>query len=230
MRAESTAQTAIPSIPPSIIEPFLTRPLVIEPDGLDNAPTIVAAEESRVILENGQPRLCAGHRRFQGIDLVRLPARRPAGRSGQQDDAGLRGDLSWDRARDPRRRARCHPALLGHPGSQRRRQARGRGQAGNTDLRAARAVEPVQGRIISLYGRDSRLGEYGNQTVIAINLGKVAGHRGRTRGRPRTAGRDRRRCIAIQDRLQRARLRCPTSATASRSCFAYSTGYPMHWS
>ncbi len=34
---------------------------------------------------------------------------------------------------------------------------------------------PVQGRIISLYGRDSRLGEYGNQTVISINLGKAQG-------------------------------------------------------
>jgi hypothetical protein len=34
---------------------------------------------------------------------------------------------------------------------------------------------PVQGRIISLYGRESRLGEYGNQTVVAINLGKANG-------------------------------------------------------
>src|SRR6185503_15344909 len=53
VRAESTAQVAIPSIPPSIIEPFLTRPLVIEADGLVNAPSIVATEESRVILEAG---------------------------------------------------------------------------------------------------------------------------------------------------------------------------------
>jgi hypothetical protein len=53
VRAESTAQAAIPSIPPAIIEPFLSRPLVIEPDGLDKAPTIVAAENSRMILENG---------------------------------------------------------------------------------------------------------------------------------------------------------------------------------
>src|SRR5262245_25393646 len=53
VRAESTARTVIPSIPPSAIEPFLARPLVIERDGLAMAPTIVATEESRVILEAG---------------------------------------------------------------------------------------------------------------------------------------------------------------------------------
>lgn len=53
VRAESTARDAIPSIPPSAIEPFLSRPLVIEPDGLDNAPTIIATEENRVIIEAG---------------------------------------------------------------------------------------------------------------------------------------------------------------------------------
>ena len=53
VRAEATAGAAIPVIPTNIIEPFLTRPLVVEPDGLANAPTIVSTEESRVILEAG---------------------------------------------------------------------------------------------------------------------------------------------------------------------------------
>jgi len=53
VRAESMAMTVIPSIPPNVIEPFLSRPLVIEPDGLDNAPTIVAADSSRSVLDAG---------------------------------------------------------------------------------------------------------------------------------------------------------------------------------
>jgi hypothetical protein len=53
VRAESTARDAIPSIPPHVIEPFLSRPLIVEPDGLDGAPTIIATEENRVIIEAG---------------------------------------------------------------------------------------------------------------------------------------------------------------------------------
>lgn len=53
VRAESIAMNVIPSIPPNVIEPFLSRPLVIEPDGLDNAPAIVAADSSRTVLDAG---------------------------------------------------------------------------------------------------------------------------------------------------------------------------------
>ncbi len=46
-------QEAIPSIPGSVIGPFLSQPLVVEAGGLDTAPTIVATEESRVIIGAG---------------------------------------------------------------------------------------------------------------------------------------------------------------------------------
>ena len=49
----SPVSRAIPSIPPSIIAPFLGKPLLIEENFLDNAPTIVRAEEGRVIIGAG---------------------------------------------------------------------------------------------------------------------------------------------------------------------------------
>jgi len=53
IRDEGSTEEAIPSIPPSIIEPFLTRPLVVEPGGLDKAPTIVGTEYDRVAIVAG---------------------------------------------------------------------------------------------------------------------------------------------------------------------------------
>ncbi len=43
----------IPSIPQHIIEPFLSRPLVLEEDGLKDAPKIIATQEDRVYIGPG---------------------------------------------------------------------------------------------------------------------------------------------------------------------------------
>jgi nucleoid-associated protein YgaU len=47
VRAERLATEAIPTIPLKVVEPFLSRPLIIERNGLENAPQIVATEEGR---------------------------------------------------------------------------------------------------------------------------------------------------------------------------------------
>ncbi|MFM9971804.1 MAG: LysM peptidoglycan-binding domain-containing protein, partial [Burkholderiales bacterium] len=53
VRIEPLPDDAIPAIRASVIEPYLVQPLVIEADGLNNAPRIVATEESRVNLGPG---------------------------------------------------------------------------------------------------------------------------------------------------------------------------------
>ncbi len=60
VRSEPLAEEAIPAIRPSSIEPFLSHPLVIEQDGLDKAPRIVATEESRVHIGPGGVAYVAG--------------------------------------------------------------------------------------------------------------------------------------------------------------------------
>jgi LysM domain len=46
-------QSAIPTIPGSVIGPFLSQPLIVESGGLDTAPSIIATEESRVVVGAG---------------------------------------------------------------------------------------------------------------------------------------------------------------------------------
>jgi hypothetical protein len=60
VRSEDTSKEAVPSIPPKVIEPFLSRPLVIEPDGLDQAPRIIAAQADRVYLSSGDVAYVSG--------------------------------------------------------------------------------------------------------------------------------------------------------------------------
>ncbi len=50
IRAEYIEREPIPSIPYDAIAPFLVRPLIVEVDGLDKAPSIVGTENNRVVL------------------------------------------------------------------------------------------------------------------------------------------------------------------------------------
>lgn len=53
IRFEDDNNQAIPSISRAVIEPFLSQPLVIEKDGLANAPYILGSSDNRVILSTG---------------------------------------------------------------------------------------------------------------------------------------------------------------------------------
>lgn len=53
VRSESLEQSAVPAIPAGAIEPYLTQPLVVEANELAGAPRIVASQEGRVYLGEG---------------------------------------------------------------------------------------------------------------------------------------------------------------------------------
>lgn len=53
IRVERSQRDALPSIAPSVIEPFLSKPLVVSAGELDNAPRILAAQENRVTMGAG---------------------------------------------------------------------------------------------------------------------------------------------------------------------------------
>lgn len=52
-RIEPLQKQPIPTIAPSVIAPFLSQPLVIEPDGMASSPSIVGTQEERLIMAPG---------------------------------------------------------------------------------------------------------------------------------------------------------------------------------
>lgn len=177
IHAESTAQAAIPSIPPAIIEPFLTRPLVIEPGGLDGAPTIVARQdpESHLVLDAGQRAIVRGMKDSkETLWLVYRPGPAlvdPDTQTTLGYEAIYLGTARVVRAGDPsiiELTSATQEISIGD-----KLVAAGKPDIPTYAPHAPSA--PVQGRIISLYGKDTRAGEYGNQSIIGINLGKSQG-------------------------------------------------------
>lgn len=175
VRAESTANAAIPSIPPAIIEPFLTRPLVVEPDGLDNAPTVVATEESRVILESG-------NRAFvHGIGDSKEPNWFVYRRGAALVDPDTKTTLGYEAIfLGTARIVRAgEPAVVQLTSVT---QEVGVGDklvaAGKPEIPSYAPHAPtstIKGRIISIYGGSTSLGEAGQNAVISINQGRAQG-------------------------------------------------------
>lgn len=65
--AQNSEHNAIPSISAKAIEPFLSRPLIIEKDGLSNAPIIVGTLDQRVLLSTGDTTYVKGLSQDQGV-------------------------------------------------------------------------------------------------------------------------------------------------------------------
>jgi hypothetical protein len=175
-RGESLAKEMIPSIPAAAIEPFLSRPLVVEPDGLDKAPTIVGTQADRVILSEGNSAYVRGlgsakegtwyvYRR--GSPLVD-----PETNETLAYEAIYLGTAQMRRPGEPATVVLTSAVQEVGPGDK---------------LVAAGSAQPLsyaphapsvflKGRVISVYGGVSgKVGEAGPQQVITINRGRADG-------------------------------------------------------
>lgn len=175
VRAEPADREAIPSIPREAIEPFLTRPLVIEPDGLDKGPTIVATEEDRVMLSPGSVGYVRGigesseanwHVYRRGNALIDPETNKALGY-----EAVYLGDARITRPGEP--------ATI-QVTSVKQEMLRG------DKLIPAPRIETISyvprapntqvtGRVMSIYGGLGKVGEAGPGSIITINRGKSDG-------------------------------------------------------
>jgi hypothetical protein len=175
VRAESLAKQEIPSIPPSVIEPFLSRPLVIEPDGLEKAPTIIATQADRVVLAAGNSAYVRGlgaakdetwHVYRKGVALVDPDTNKTLGY-----EAVYLGTAQLTRPGEPATVVLTSAVQEVELGD--KLVAAGRPQPVNYAPRAPGAQ--IKGRVIGIYGGVAKVGEAGPQQIISINRGKADG-------------------------------------------------------
>jgi hypothetical protein len=175
-RGEALAKELIPSIPAGAIEPFLSRPLIIEPDGLDKAPTIIGTQADRVILSEGNSAYVRGigsakegtwyvYRR--GIALVD-----PDTNETLAYEAIYLGTAQLRRPGEPATVVLTSAVQEIEPGDK---------------LVAAGSVQPLnyaphapnvflKGRVMSIYGGlGGKVGEAGPMSIITINRGRADG-------------------------------------------------------
>jgi LysM domain len=175
VRAESLARQEIPSIPPSAIEPFLSRPLIVEPDGLEKAPTIVATQADRVVLAAGNSAYVRGlgnakdetwYVYRKGVALVDPDTNKTLGY-----EAVYLGTAQLTRPGEPATVVLTSAVREVEAGD--KLVAAGRPQPVNYAPHAPNAK--IRGRVIGIYGGVAQVGEAGPQSVISINRGKADG-------------------------------------------------------
>jgi hypothetical protein len=174
LRAESLARQGIPSIPAALIEPFLTRPLVIEPEGLDKAPTIVGTQTDRVILSAGNLAY------VRGIGSSKEETWYVYRRGGALVDPDNNQTLGYEaiylgtaqvtRGGDPA--TVILTTAVQEVGAGDKLVAASRPQAINYVPHAPGAK--IRGRVMSVYG-SGRVGEAGPQSVVTVNRGRADG-------------------------------------------------------
>lgn len=175
VRAESLAKQEIPSIPSAAIEPFLSRPLVIEPDGLEKGPTIIATQSDRVLLAAGNSAYVRGIGKSKddiwyvyrkGNPLVDPDTNRTLGY-----EAVYLGTAQLTRPGEPATVTLTETVV--EIGAGDKLVAAGRPQSVNYAPRAPSSQ--IKGRVMAIYGGVGKVGEAGPQQVISINRGKADG-------------------------------------------------------
>lgn len=176
VRDEGSTDEAIPSIPASMIEPWLSRPLVVEPDGLENAPTIIATQDNRVVIAAGSRAYVSGiaegkpdsgwYVYRQGKALVDPDTEQTLG-----FEAMYLGTARQLRSGEPATVELT--STTEEVGKGDKLIPIGKPQVVTYAPHAPATF--VKGRVISIYGARGRLAEEGQAAIVALNRGAADG-------------------------------------------------------
>ena len=163
---------SVPSIPPNVIEPFIAKPLIVEANALDDVPRIMASQEDRVFMGNGDTAFVTG---IPDSSVVNWSIYRQGKALKDPETQEIIGYEAFD----------LDNARLVRPGTPaeikivQAREEIGRGDrlsptpAADIVAYVPHAPEKaIDGRVVSIYGG---LAEASQHSVISINRGKKDG-------------------------------------------------------
>jgi hypothetical protein len=172
IREEALNKEAVPTISPNVIEPFLSKPLIVENDDLKRAVSIVAGEENRLVLSEGikvyADKIDENAGLFWQVYREGKPLVDPIAKKTLGIEAIYLGDAKVTRYGEPAtleiQRAKqeilAGDKLLVTP------------ETSSTNFVPRAPENEVEGRILSIYGG---IAEAGNNAIVTLNLGKSDG-------------------------------------------------------
>ena len=175
VRMEGIGREAIPAIPAAAIEPFLSQPLIVSENQLQDAPRIVAVQEGRIFLGLGDKVYVRGDLKggtsFQ-VFRTAEPLLDPEDKTVIGHEAAYLGTLTLDRAAKEKNEA--HRFIVSS--------AKGEIGVGDRLLPVVPTpiinyvphppAMPIDARIVSVYGGVSHAGQ---NNIVSINRGKKHG-------------------------------------------------------
>ncbi|MEQ1600786.1 MAG: LysM peptidoglycan-binding domain-containing protein [Methylophilaceae bacterium] len=172
IRVEALDREAVPTISPNVIEPFLSKPLIIENGELKQAVSIIAGQQNRVVLAQGDKayadQINEGSESFWHVYREGKPLVDPVAKETLGIEAIYLGDAKVTHFGEPatleilrtKQEILVGDKLLEAPES----------SATNFIPRAPETA--VVGRILSIYGG---IAEAGNNAIVTLNRGKIDG-------------------------------------------------------
>ncbi len=175
IRSEALGGKEVPSIPAGVIEPFLSRPLIVEPDGLDKAPTIVGTQADRVIVAAGSAAyvrgIPSGAEDSYYVYRKGGPLVDPETKQTLAYEAVYLGTAQLTRPGEPATVMLSSAVQEISTGDK----LVGMGRLQVPSYTPHAPVKPVRARIMSIYGGVSRVGEAGRHSILSLNRGRNDG-------------------------------------------------------